>query len=66
VGADYWALSQKAEDVTSKVKELTMIDTRSLKRLATKLLPESSTFRRVVMEENDSIPATDYVAKLGT
>jgi hypothetical protein len=45
---------------------LAQVDIRPLKRLASKLLPENSTFRRIIMQENDSMSATDYAAKLGT
>jgi hypothetical protein len=42
------------------------IDIRPLKRLASKLLPEDSDFRRVVMKEGGVVSAVDYVAKVGT
>ncbi len=64
VGAEKLVLSQAHEDVT--VQASREVDIRPLKRLAAKLLPESSTFRRVITEESDSMPATDYVSKLGT
>ena len=43
-----------------------VVDIRSVKQLVVKFLPGESTFRHVILEENDSLPAADFVAKLGT
>ena len=50
----------------ARVETIAEVDIRALKRLAAKVLPENSTFRRVITEESDSMPATDFVAKLQT
>ena len=57
---------QAHEDVTVSQETVRQVDIRPIKRLAGKLLPENSTFRHVIMEESDSMPALDYVSKLGT
>jgi hypothetical protein len=42
------------------------VDVRPLKRLAARVLPENSIFRRVITNEKDSMPASEFAAKLGT
>ena len=42
------------------------VDLRPIRRMAVKLPPENSAFRRVISGERDSLSATEFVAKLGT
>jgi hypothetical protein len=42
------------------------IDIRPLKRLSSEILSDDSMLRRVLNSEGDLIPATEFVAKLGT
>ena len=42
------------------------VDVRPLKRLAVRLLEDGSVFRKVITQEEDTIAAADYCAKLGT
>ncbi len=43
-----------------------IVDIRSLKRLAARILPNDSILRKVLLSEPDSLDARDYLAKLGT
>lgn len=43
-----------------------MVDIRSLKRVAAKILPVDSILRKVLLSEPDSLEAREYLAKLGT
>lgn len=42
------------------------VDVRSLKALATGKLADGSILRGVLLSEPDSMPAEDFVAKIGT
>jgi hypothetical protein len=42
------------------------VDIRPLKRLSSELLGNDSMLKRVLDSERDMIPATEFVAKLGT
>jgi hypothetical protein len=41
-----------------------IVDIRSLKRLAEKILPNDSILRKVLLSEPDSLEARDYLPKL--
>jgi len=43
-----------------------IVDIRTLKRLSSDLLNNDSMLRRVLNSESDTIPATEFIAKLGT
>ena len=43
-----------------------IVDIRSLKRLAEKILPNDSILRRVLASEPDEMEAKDYLPKLAT
>jgi hypothetical protein len=42
------------------------IDVKPVKRLASELLENTSVLRRVLLNEEDVLTATDYLAKLAT
>ena len=48
------------------MQENRAVDIRPLKRLSSELLSGNSMFKRVLASESDMIPATEFVAKLGT
>lgn len=43
-----------------------VVDVRPLKTLSSELLASDSMLRRVLLREDDEIPASEYPAKLGT
>lgn len=49
-----------------QAQQRSVVDIRPVKRLAAKLLSEDSVLRHVLAEEGDSLPAADFIAKLGT
>lgn len=48
------------------MQKLVVVDIRSVKGLAAKILPSDSILRRVLLSEPDEMEARDYLAKLGT
>ncbi len=44
----------------------TNVDIRPVKRLSSELLSPDSMLRRVLLSEEDTMPANEYAAKLGT
>ena len=51
---------------TDAMHENRAVDIRPLKRLSSELLSGNSMLKRVLASESDAIPATEFVAKLGT
>ena len=47
-------------------KKKMVVDIRALKGLATKILANDSTLRRILLSEPDEMEPGDYLAKLGT
>ncbi len=48
------------------MQQKTVVDIRPVKRLASELLASTSVLRRVLLSEDDIMPATEFVAKLRT